>query len=100
MRWHMTFTFPTLFLLWIFEWRYFLRYRKVFLYVLLGGIVWAVPFDVLAAPVFHIYYFHPTKNLGIWLWGIPLEEYLFILLVPQVVVALTLVIRRIFYGKV
>lgn len=100
MRWHLTFTFPVFFLLWLFGWKYFLRYKKIFLFVLIGGTLWALPFDILATPIFHIYHFNLTRNLGISWLGIPFEEYIFIIFIPQIVAAITLLLRRAIYGKI
>lgn len=53
---------------------------------------------MLATPVFHIY-FYPGKNLGITWMGIPLEELLFLLFIPQAVTGIILLLRNAIYGK-
>jgi len=78
--------------------KYLLSYKKTFLLITLGAFLWGFPLDFLSVPTSHIYDFHPTHNLGISFLGLPLEEYLFFLLVPQEAVAVTLLIRKKVYG--
>ena len=98
MRWDMLFIFIPTFLLWVFGWRYFRRYKKTFLFVAVFSFLWGLPFDILATPVFHIYFYNPVHNLGVSFLGIPLEEYFFLAFVPQEMTAITLVARKILYG--
>ena len=98
MRWHILFTLIPSILLWTFFGKYLLRYKKTILFITLGSFLWAIPVDVLATPILKIYFFNPTKDLGIHWLGLPLEEYLFILLIPQVITAIALLIRRRMYG--
>lgn len=100
MRWHILFTIIPSILLWSIWGEYFLRYKKTFLFVTLGAFLWGLPLDLLNVPLLHVYYFNPVHNLGIRFLGLPLEEYLFFLLIPQETVAMILLLRRRIYGKI
>ncbi len=96
-RWHIILTITPSIIIWSIWWRYLIGYLKVFLLTTVGAFLWGLPLDILSVPVSHIYGFNSTQNMGINFLGLPLEEYLFFLLVPQMAVAVTLLIRRILY---
>lgn len=56
------------------------------LYVSILGIIW----DIISVTVFRLWYWNPDTIIGIWLFGLPLEEYLFIILVPMAIIGLVL----------
>lgn len=68
------------------------KYRKVLLLCALWALVFSIPWDLWAVYT-KIWYFPPENILGIWLCGLPLEEYLFIVLVTVLVSTFTLVLK-------
>lgn len=98
MRWHLLLVIIPSIILWGIWGKYLLRYKKTFFLITLGAFAWGFPLDILSVPVSHIYGFNPVHNVGISFLGLPLEEYLFFLLVPQEAIAVTLLVRRKLYG--
>lgn len=98
MRWNIIFVFVPSIIIWFFYWKYLLKYKKTILYVTVGSFVWGLLFDLVASPILNVWHFNSMQNLGISFLGLPLEEYLFILIVPQELTAIVLILRKDFYG--
>ncbi len=96
-RWHILFTFLPTIVLWAIWGRYFLKYKKTILVISVLCIIWGFLFDITASPILHVWYFPTAGKIGIWLWKLPLEEYLFLLLVPQELTCIFLLMRRVLY---
>jgi lycopene cyclase domain-containing protein len=98
MRWHLIFTVIPSIVLWTGWHSYLSKYWRVFIFVTLCCFLWGLPLDLLSVPISHIYGFHPTQNLGSNFLGLPLEEYFFLLLIPQEATAVILILRKKLYG--
>jgi hypothetical protein len=82
-------------IVWICFWSYLKQYGKVFLIGTICAVLWGFFFDVVGI---HWGVWFYTHTLGISYFGLPLEEYILLLLVPQQVIALLLLVRRKIYG--
>jgi len=78
--WLLVFLILPLGLIWAFQFRILLKYRWPLLLTGLGCLAIAVPWD-LSAVKDHIWYFSEPYILGVWLFGLPIEEYVYILFV-------------------
>lgn len=85
---------PTV-VLWIFNWQSFFPSIKLFIFVGACSLIWGFLFDIVGSVEWGIWFYRNT--LGINLLGLPLEEYMTLLLFPQFVTALMLLIRRKWY---
>ena len=64
----------------------FAVYKKRFRALALAGImglVIGVPWDTISACYFHTWSWNPDTLMDIWIGGLPLEEYLFMVLAPM-----------------
>ena len=96
-RWHIMFTIlPTIFL-WGVWGTYFLKYKKTIVVISALCLFWGFVFDIVAGPLLHVWYWPEAGKLGIWWWHLPLEEYLFLLIVPQELTCIFLLLRRVLY---
>jgi len=57
----------------------------------IGCLAIAVPWDMLAVKD-HIWYFSEPYILGIWLWGLPIEEYVYIFFVGLLCASVTILV--------
>ena len=94
--WHLIFVFGVSLVVWSSSWRYLLQYKKTILYIAVLSFLWGLIFNLVASAVLKLWFYNNT--LGIFFFGLPLEEYLFLLLVPQELVCILLLIRRKIYG--
>ncbi|KKU91041.1 MAG: hypothetical protein UY21_C0013G0024 [Microgenomates group bacterium GW2011_GWA1_48_10] len=56
----------------------FTENRKIFSKTLFGALIFGIPCDIIGT--FLGIWFFPKKLIGLWLFGLPLEEYLFVFL--------------------
>jgi len=68
------------------------RYRKTLAVVGLLGLPIGFIWDYIAVNVLSIWSFNPQRILGAWFFGIPLEEYMFFVLVTMMAATVTLLI--------
>lgn len=59
------------------NYKLFLHYKKTLTYSIIGALIFAIPWDIYAVKT-GIWYFPEGGNVGLWMLGLPLEEYLFI----------------------
>lgn len=79
--------------LWIFNWKYLYKYIKAVFYCVIFSLLFSVPWDYWAIKS-RIWLFHPDTNLGIWIGGLPVEEYFFIVFVTILISTIALLFRR------
>lgn len=104
---HLTYIFWLTIFIWIpivlmlvIDYKYFLRYKKTLFYCSLSALVFSLPWDFWAIKT-HVWYFSADKILGLWILGIPIEEYFFIIFIIFATVEvclLTLTLKK-FMGK-
>ncbi len=54
------------------------NYIRTLILLFAFGIVW----DSVSVAIFHLWYWNENMLLGVWIGCLPLEEYLFMILVP------------------
>jgi lycopene cyclase domain-containing protein len=89
--WLLLFLILPLGLIGAFEFRTLMKYRLALALTAIGCLVLAVPWDMLAVSV-HIWYFSEPYILGLWLWGLPVEEYVYILFVGLLSASVTILV--------
>lgn len=89
--WLLIFLTLPLGLIWCFRFHTLLKYRLVLTLTALGCLALAVPWDMLAVSD-HIWYFSEPYILGVWLWGLPIEEYIYILFVGLLSASVTVLV--------
>jgi lycopene cyclase domain-containing protein len=57
------------------------------------GLMIGVPWDTISAGYFHTWFWRRTGLLGIWIGPLPIEEYLFMMLVPMMLIGASLIFR-------
>ena len=75
--WLLLFSTPPLALIWIFKFQSLMKYKLVLALTIIGCLAIAVPWDILSVND-HIWYFSEPYILGVWLFGLPIEEYIYI----------------------
>lgn len=89
--WLLLFTvFPTAILGFIY-WRVLRRHLSVILQAQVGAMIFSFPWDYISIKE-HIWYYETPYIAGQWIWGLPIEEYLFIVLVTLLFSCLSLVV--------
>ncbi|MEZ4180117.1 MAG: lycopene cyclase domain-containing protein [Candidatus Doudnabacteria bacterium] len=88
--WILIFVIAPILLLWLFNFRYFIQQYKVFLWAILGAIIFSFPWDLISIRE-QIWLFEKPYIAGWWLFGLPIEEWLFIILVTVMFVSVTLI---------
>lgn len=83
---------PTV-LLWLIHFKTLKKYKKTFSFCIFWALVFSIPWDLWATKT-NTWNFPEGYNLGIWIGGLPLEEYLFIIFVTFLVSTLTLVLKE------
>jgi len=83
---------PTL-VLWMFNFDYLKNYKKTLFACILSALAFSIPWDYWAIRI-NIWKFPTETNVGFWFFGIPLEEYLFMMLVTFYISTITLVLKR------
>ncbi|MFA7191703.1 MAG: hypothetical protein WC089_00170 [Candidatus Paceibacterota bacterium] len=94
--WLTIFVFIPSIILWVFNFKYLKKYSKVILFVAIGAFVWGFCFDIVGSVFWHTWTYHNT--FGPWLLGLPLEEYLILLTLPQELTIIVLLMRKKIYG--
>lgn len=89
--------FPSI-ILWIFAGRYLIHYKKTFLIIAVMSFIWGLIFDLVASPFMGVWHFTSANTLNYWFLGLPLEEYMFLIIVPQEVTAFFILFRKLIYG--
>jgi len=69
------------------------KYKQTFLYILLFALVVHIPWDLYAI-VNNIWLFPYGKNVGLSIFNIPLEEYLYMIFVPLLGASIALVAKN------
>lgn len=83
---------PTV-LLWLTHLKTLKKYLRTFSFCVFWALVFSIPWDLWATKT-NIWSFPAGHNLGIWIGGLPLEEYFFIVFVTFLVSTLTIVLKE------
>jgi len=68
-----------------------IKHKVVLVAVLVGCLAVSVPWDILSVEN-HIWYFSEPHIVGLWLWGLPVEEYVYISLVALLASSVTILV--------
>jgi len=96
LRWHIIFVIVPSLIIWLWQGHYLKRYKRTFLIICLASLVWGFIFDLVASSVLKLWFFN--DNFNVYLFGLPLEEYMFLLFVPQLMASIFLLIKKHFHG--
>lgn len=91
-RWHIIFVFIPSILIWLCYWRYLVQYKQTIVWITILAFLWGLVFDLVASSYLRLWFFN--NNLNIYFFGLPLEEFLFLIFVPQELVSILLIIRK------
>jgi len=70
------------------------KYRKTLAIVGLLGIPVGFIWDYISVNVLSLWSFNPQRILGIWIFGLPIEEYTFFVLTSMMTATVTLLISE------
>ena len=91
-RWHIIFVILPSIIIWTLYWRYLIKYKQTIIWIAVLSFIWGIIFDWVASPILKLWFF--DNNLGVYFLGLPIEEYLFLIFVPQELTAILLLIRK------
>ena len=89
--WLLLFLTLPLALIWIFKSQTLMKYKWVLVLTTIGCLIISVPWDILSVND-HIWYFSEPHIVGIWLLGLPIEEYVYISFVGLLAACVTILI--------
>jgi len=96
LRWHLIFVITPSIILWALYWRYLVKYKKTILAITVLSFVWGLLFNLVASTALHLWFYRNT--MGIFFLGLPFEEYVFLLFVPQELCVILLLCYKKIYG--
>lgn len=85
-------------LIWLKYFNLLWKYKQVLASVILIAFLIHVPWDIYAVKR-NIWSFPSSSNMGIIIMNLPLEEYLYTILIPLLAASITLVVKYKFQGK-
>ena len=83
---------PTI-VLWAINWKYLSQYKKTFLYCIIWALIFSIPWDIWAVKA-QIWNFPQDTNIGLWIGGLPIEEYFFMVFVTVLISTVVLLLRK------
>ena|SRR3989344_9162118 len=91
--WLTIFVWLPIIVLWVLNWEYLSHYKKTFLYCALWALAFSIPWDIWAVRA-QIWSFPADTNIGLWVGGLPIEEYFFMIFVTILISTVVLLVRR------
>ena len=91
--WLIIFVWLPIIVLWAINWKYLSQYKKTFLYCIIWALIFSIPWDIWAVQT-QIWLFPQDTNIGFWIGGLPLEEYLFMIFVTLLISTIALLLRK------
>src|SRR5438309_10848347 len=89
--WLLLFTIVPISILWIIKFNTLKKYYKVIAFAVVGSIVFSLPWDIIAIHE-RIWYFTQPHIFGIYIVGLPIEEWLFMTFVTILFTIITLIL--------
>jgi 15-cis-phytoene synthase/lycopene beta-cyclase len=80
------------------DYKYLLHYKKTLVYCVLSALIFSLPWDYWAIKT-NVWFFPAEKIVGVWMFGVPLEEYLFIIFATLEICILTLFLKNMLTKK-
>lgn len=93
LKWLTIFVWLPLFVLWATHFRILWKFKRTISFCVFWALVFSIPWDLWAIHT-QIWIFPSDTNVGIWIGGIPLEEYFFIVFVTMLISTITLILRE------
>ncbi len=75
-KWFLEFAWLPTLIVWVLFWRILVPYKKVFLYCLIGSLIFGTIWDYWATH-YWLWHFSKAHTLGLNFLGIPVDEYIF-----------------------
>lgn len=97
LKWLIIFVFIPSIAVWTLFWKYLINYKKTIIFVTVLALVWGLVLNLSCSTWLGIWYYQ--NHLGVSFLGLPIEEYLMMLFLPQQVVAWFLLIKK-YYGQI
>ena len=69
------------------------KYYRTLILCSVGSLIFSIPWDIWAKKT-NIWYWPRYKIIGVYLFGLPLEEYLFIIFATVFISTITLILRK------
>lgn len=91
--WLALFVWLPILIIYLFNREYINKYRNIFPYGIVSTLLFSIPWDWWAIKT-NVWYFPPQNIVGVWFFGIPLEEYLFMIFVTFEIAFITLALRK------
>ncbi|MCL4338091.1 lycopene cyclase domain-containing protein [Patescibacteria group bacterium] len=90
--WLSFFVFVPIIILWIWRFRLLWHYRRTLAYAMFFALVVSIPWDYFAIKN-HIWYFPKEGNLGILVYGLPFEEFIFMASVTLLLGSIVIIMK-------
>mgnify|MGYP001580350402 CR=1 FL=1 len=79
--------------LWLTHLKSLMKYKRTISLCVFSGLLFGIPWDYWAIQT-RIWEFPRENIVGIWIAGIPLEEYLFLVFVTMLISTITLILKH------
>lgn len=79
--------------LWARNFAYLRKYTRTFRFVVVASLIFSIPWDILAVKA-DIWHYYTGHIVGLWIFGLPIEEYLYIVTVSILLATGTLLLKR------
>ncbi|MFQ6067983.1 MAG: lycopene cyclase domain-containing protein [Candidatus Bathyarchaeia archaeon] len=83
----LTFTLPFI------SYAVYKKHFKALILAAIMGLLIGVPWDTISAGYFQTWFWNEDTLIGVWIGCLPLEEYLFMILVPMMLIGATLIFK-------
>ena len=93
LRWHIIFVFSVSIIIWLTHYRYLTKYIKIYIWITILSIIWGYTFDMDALRN-NLWFFNSINCLGIDIFNLQFEEWLFLIFVPQELTSILLLIKK------
>ena len=93
MKWLILLVCLPLLILWLTNFKFLSKYKRTLGLCVFSGLLIGIPWDFLAIRA-RIWEFPQENIVGIWIGGLPLEEYLFLIFVTMLISAITLILKH------
>lgn len=84
--------------LFIIKFKVLKKYKLIFLFTIIGSFIFSIPWDYIAIKE-KIWYFAEPHIFGLWILGLPIEEYLFIIFETMLFTIITILLWKKFGSK-
>lgn len=91
-KWFAVFAWTPIIIVWAFYWRYLIKFSKVFLYCIIGSVIFGTVWDYWATH-YWLWHFSPDHTLGVNILGLPVEEYVFFISFTILYASIALVLK-------